>query len=197
MINVTYTKQDGSKISVTPMPSSDGLFGDATTPNSPAESACLVRTAQCLRSQGINVSVPKLTEAELETAIDTQAVEGIEVSESEIEARFDEIRGFTDADVESYINENTKVDEEGNETYKPTEEEAGLALIKKVTNADGMDVPVEVPSFDEIEILIQEEKEYAAAEAKVNELIASGHLVTDLSDESYDSWKAQFEVTEE
>jgi hypothetical protein len=46
------------------------------------------------------------------------------------------------------------------------------------------------------------EKEQALAEAKVQTLIASGHLVTDLSaldendSEIHAGWKAQFTVTE-
>lgn len=204
MIQVTY-----NNTTVTPMPSSGGLFGDATVPNSPAQDACLVRSAQALRSQGINVSVPQLTEEEIENAITAQLAdkanweETVEVTEDEVTARKDSIRGYSDEDVATYIKDNTvyEKDDEGNDTEiiesTVSENDAVKALSKKeMDNATFQYVPVTVPSNATIEATILAEKENAIAESKVKALVASGHLVTDLSISEYTDWKAQFTVTD-
>jgi hypothetical protein len=221
MIQVTYTKQDSSKVSVSPMPSGVAqLFGDATIPNSPAQDCCLVRTSQSLRSQGINVSVPKLTEDELTQAVTDQLAdkanwdETVEVSEQEVSDRKDSIRGYTDKEMEDYISENTTYKLDNDDEYildkdgekivdeQPTQQEAIAKLITKEMDMVTMQqTPVTVPNDSSIEATITAEKETVIAESKVSQLVSSGHLVTDLtaldedSNEIYADWKAQFEVT--
>ena len=207
-------KHINSNITVTPMPSNNGLFGDATIPNCKASHCCLVRSAQTTALRRL-VSIPALTNEELSLALDQQLAnkenweETFSATSEEVQARKDEIRGYTDADLEAYIKEKTVFvkSEEGVATQEvesqPTPEEAHQALVKKATDPSSLDtVPVIIPNDDSIEQLVIDDKEAAYAKGLVDSLVANGYLVTNLDavdeegNEVYESWKAQFEVTE-
>lgn len=205
---------------VTPMPSSQGRFGDETLPNCPAEHCCLVMAARTTALRNL-VSQPQLTEEECMTSManildskdswtDAEKAQ-CEVTEAEVQARIDEIRGYTEADVEKYIKENSVEAVEANaengveavEEVIVTDSEAREALHKKEMSLPLMqNAPVEVPDLETIELTLIEEKEKALAKQKCDQLVAQGFLVTDLdaldedSEEIYADWKAQFEITE-
>lgn len=208
-------KHLNSNITVTPMPSNNGLFSDATIPNCKASHCCLVRSAQTTALRSL-VSVPSLTKEELSLALDQQLAnkenweETFSATAEETQARKDEIRGYTDADLEVYIKEKTVfvLSEDGEATEEiesqPTPEEAHQALVKKEEDMISMiSTPVLIPSDDSIEQLVIDDKEAAYAKGLVDNLIANGYLVADLDavddegNEIYESWKAQFEVTEQ
>ena len=213
MIQITYTKADETKVSILPMPPSGGLFSDSTVPNSPATSACLVRAAQCLRSNGESVDVPQLTEAEMTTSKAAQLTDKANwgdmipeaTTDEESQARRDEIRGYSEADVIKYMKDNSseaiEADAlkgiEAQEAVVVTEEQAREALHKVEMNEITMiSESVVVPNDTTLKASILTEKENNIASNRVNSLINSGHLVTDLSIEDYTAWKAQFTVTE-
>ena len=218
MIQVIYTKQDGSKISVTPMPSSNGVFSDSTVPNSPATHCCLVRAANTSALRGF-VHAPSLTKAEYQQAIEAQLADkdnwdvDIDITEAQVEARRDAIRGFTDKDVEKYIEEKTIYQKDTNGKFimlsvnngpeskavesKPTEAEAILALTK----VDSFTLTkLSIPDNDTITLMLLEEAELAIAKQRVETLISNGFLVTDLDavdedgNEIHAGFKAQLEI---
>lgn len=213
MIQIKYTKKDGSVINVTPMPSCHGHFSDPTNPNCNATNCCLIRASQVIQE----VSTPQLTKEEKESAILSQMsiLEDVEVTDKEVQDRIDTIRGYTQEDFDKWIEDNKKyktsiqgelvLDVNGNKilTSIPTDEEAHLALVKKERSVTlFLEVPVLVPSEAEVRTLIIDENKRFIAEVNVNQMIASGHLVTDLDaldengNEIYASWKSQFEVIE-
>jgi len=183
---------------VIPMPSSPGLFSDTTIPNCTADSACRVRAAQILRSHGVDVILPTLTAAEIATANAAQLADKANwkdyekalnvVSDEEVAARRDSIRGYTEAAVLKYIADNS---EEGEDPISDQTARAALHRVDHITR-----LPVTVPSDESISSTILAEKEAAMAANKATALINSGHLVTDLSHPDYTDWNALFTVIE-
>jgi hypothetical protein len=211
-------KHIDSNITVTPMPSAQGRFGDPTLPNCPAEDCCLVMASRttALRSK---VSQPQLTEEECATSMDNILADKAnwseaekaqcEVTQAEVEAKRDELRGYTEQDVEDYIKENSVEAVEADpangveavEEVVVTDTEAREALHKKEMSMVTMsNAPVEVPDMETLELELIEEKEQALAKQKCDTLVQQGFLVTDLSatdeegNEIWADWKAQFEV---
>lgn len=195
---------------VIPFPSADGQFSDVTTPNCPATSCCLIRAAIAL-----GVSHPELTDAELATAraailadkanwLDAlgEAVTFSATAE-EIQKHIDSVRGYTDEELADYIEKNTVFvkDEDGNDTDEvdsaPSEADAVAVLIAETyTVGVGSTAPVVVPTETEAESAIIEAKEAEEVETRLQALIESGHLVTDLDSGDWDDWKAQFTVVD-
>lgn len=213
-------KHIASGITISPMSNNNVLFGESTVPNSPATHCCLVRAANTTAMRQLGVSAPVLTDLEYTAATDAQLADSAnwsveekarcEVSTEEIHAKRDAIRGYTEADVAKYIEDNSVEAVEASEGVEAvaavvvTDAEARVALHKKdfdiLTRVYG---PVAVPADSALLAELTATKELAAAKQRVDALIASGHLVTDLSalaedgvTEIHAGWKAQFEVVE-
>lgn len=201
---------------VTPMPSAQGRFGDETLPNCSATHCCLVMAARTTALRGL-VSQPSLTEAEcmasMESIIADKALwtdaelAQAEVTAKDVEAKRDEIRGYSEERLQEYILAKTEyekdLDADGNKVIKFqfTEEEAREILHRKEMTIGYADpVAVEVPDNDTLELELIEEREKIVAKQKCDQLINQGFLVTDLDAkdedgyEIYEDWKAQFEV---
>ena len=211
-------KHINSNITATPMPSNQGLFSDATLPNCPATHCCLIRAASTstLRSK---ISIPALTEEEVQLAIDLQLDNKddwditFEASEEEIKSLKAEKVGYTIEEADAYVkSENEKLKEayieDGNNpsTFEPKvflESEIHGALGKRESDSSGITFTlVEIPSEEKLTQEIVEAKELSYAKSLVDQLIANGYLVTDLdavdedNNEIYGEWKAQFEIIE-
>jgi Rad3-related DNA helicase len=217
-------KHKDSNITVTPMPSIDGLFSDATNPDCSALSCCLIRAASTSALRSL-VSIPQLTKEELESAIEDQvsnydnwsdSLKSIEVSDEEVQKLIDSDRGFTEEDIEKEVEDKT--------LFKETKDgelvldDNGIAIVAKtITKEEAESNLLNKNSFDDLmgvasnkvsltkeqatAILVDTEKE-KRAKSLVDQLISSGHLVTDLDavddegNEIYADWKDQFEVIE-
>jgi hypothetical protein len=209
-----------SNINVTPMPSAQGKFGDPTLPNCPAEDCCLVMASRTTALRKLT-SQPQLTDEEYATSMANILADKVnwsksekaqcEVTQAEVEAKRDELRGYTEQDVEDYIKESSveavEADPDNGVEAVPaviiTETQAREALHKKEMSMITMlNTPVEVPDNETIELSLIEEKEKAVAKQKCDKLVQEGFLVTDLSatdeddNEIWADWKAQFEITE-
>ena len=172
-------KHSDSNITVTPMPSAQGRFGDPTLPNCPAEDCCLVMASRTTALRKLT-SQPQLTEEECATSManiladkanwsDAEKAQ-TEVTQAEVEAKRDDLRGYTEQDVEHYIKENSveavEADLDNDIEAVPavtiTETQAREALHKKEMDMLTMlNTPVEVPDNETIELNLIEEKEKA------------------------------------
>jgi hypothetical protein len=211
MIHIKHIEKG---ITITPMPSSQGRFGDVTLPDCDPIHCCLVMASRTTAMQG--VSVPKITEVELENAItkiiDETNIE-VEVSDKEAQDKLDSIRGYTVKEMEEYIEDNkifkmTKEDEifldnNGEKVLvkTPTEAEAHDKLVTKTNDMMTMQqVAVTVPTLEEVRTSLVEEKIQEVAKQKATELINAGFLVTNLDaldedgNEIFAGWKSQFDV---
>jgi hypothetical protein len=215
-----HIKHIASNITVVSMPSAQGRFGDETLPNCPAEHCCLVMASRTTALRSL-ISQPQLTEEECMSSME-QILAGkaswtdieksqCEVTQEEVESKRDEIRGYSESDVESYIKENSieavKADLDNGIEAVPavivTEAQAREALHRKEIDMSTMqNTPVEVPDLETIELSLIDEKEKAVAKQKCDKLVQEGFLVTDLDavdedgNEIWADWKAQFEVVE-
>lgn len=179
---------------ITPMPP-QGRFSDETFPNCSATDCCLIKASRVL-----GLPTPALTENEIAEAVQAQlAIRGtwtekFTVSDYQVVAKRDDIRGFTDQQVHDYIVQNSYELVDGVRKAKtpPTIEAAKAALLKKVANPITRElVPVVVPSDASIKAALQAEMELDHAKSIVQKMIDDGFLVTaNIPDEFRD----QFEI---